>query len=108
MARIRTIKPEFWCRDNDVWRHGPGLYVIREFPTGPVKVGLCSHPRRRLTMLQCGNPRELLLMAVWVGTRAECRAIERATHKEFPRIRGEWLNAVPDEVIAFINSEGAQ
>jgi len=105
MARIRTIKPFDLAKMpvlNEAWSFGDSLYLLRE-EGGPVKVGLCQHPVRRMSTLQCGNPRRLHFVAVFSGLREDCRYIERATLAEFRAVsvRGEWIAAAPQEVLTF-------
>ncbi len=93
MSRIRTIKPQDWGRVQEPWSLGQTLYVVEEVETGLIKVGIASHPTRRLSALQGGNPRELALRAVYVGSRKECLDVEHALLRVFPIVRNEWLKA---------------
>ncbi len=95
MARIRTIKPEFWAKNCEVWLHGYCLYVIQEVDSGLLKIGVAAHPIRRLSMLQCGNPRVLALREIYAGDRVECRRVERCLHQKFAgeNLRGEWFRS---------------
>ncbi len=106
MARIRSIKPDFWTNQQECWPYEYSLYVIQERRKGPVKVGVATHPFRRLSALQGGNPRELTLRAIFVGTRADCRWIESAIHLRFSDrgIRGEWLGVPCEEILAELAS----
>lgn len=101
MARIRRIEQGEWPTQNEAWIHGPCLYLIREGEDGPIKIGIASHPTRRLGTHQCGNPRRLHLIAVYVGSRDDCRAVEKETLSRFQRrsIRGEWLSVGADAVL---------
>jgi hypothetical protein len=106
MARIKTIKPEFWAKENDGWgqarRH---IYLIQEGADGPIKVGVAGHPTRRLTTLQAGNSRRLYLCAVYSGTPEDCCEVERQTLKHFGRLSGEWLRDNNlDDVVGFLNT----
>jgi hypothetical protein len=94
MARIRTIKPDEWVTQNEVWPHGCSLYVITESGSSRTKIGIAEHPLRRLSTLQCGNSRRLVLSAIFTGDRAECRRIERALLSLYIGLNlgGEWLN----------------
>lgn len=111
MGRIRTIKPESWKRDCEVWGHGKGnLYVVQEGRAGPVKVGIAGHPVRRFAKLQCGNPRALYLRAVFEGEPSDCAEIEKAAHRFFAgrAIRGEWLRVALPDVLAFVSAFEAE
>jgi hypothetical protein len=102
MARIRSIKPEFWRTNQDAWTHArSALYIIQEKKRGPLKVGIAGHPIRRLSMLQCGNPRKLHLRAVYEGTDEACMFVERWLLEQFEgsRIIGEWIHADLDDVL---------
>lgn len=103
MATIRRVDASEWGRNKDIWAKGCSLYVIEEQHPGPVKVGIAEHPIRRLSILQCGNPRVLFLRAVYVGTRADCRWIEGAIHFRFSGsiLRGEWMS----ESVATVTAE---
>jgi hypothetical protein len=103
MSRIRTIKPEFWRKIGEPWEWGCSLYVAQE-DDSYVKVGISEHPVRRLSMLQCGNPRKLHLRAVFCGDRAACREIEKSVAEFFKEqlVRGEWLTVRLADVVAFV------
>lgn len=103
MAALRRIGPDQWGRNKDVWGKGCSVYIVEEQHPGPVKVGIAEHPIRRLSTLQCGNPRPLFLRAVYCGTRADCRWVEGAIHFRFSGslLRGEWLS----ESVATIEAE---
>lgn len=105
MARIRSIKPDFWGNAQDAWTHGCSLYVIQERRKGPVKVGIAEHPIRRLSALQGGNPRSISLRAIFVGSREDCRFVEGAILFRFSGrgLVGEWLDVRLDEVLAEVS-----
>ena len=102
MARIRTIKPDLWVNSNAAWPHGCSLYVIEEQRPGPIKVGIAEHPIRRLSTLQCGNPRQLHLRAVYSGKREDCRWVEGAILFRFAGsvLRGEWIAEPLTDILA--------
>lgn len=105
MSRIiREIPQSAWARTQEVWSHGYCLYVIEEQNVGPVKVGVATHPIRRLSTLQCGNPRHLYLRHIFCGTREDCRFIEGAVHFHFSGsiLRGEWIGEHVSAVVAEI------
>ncbi len=66
------------------------VYFARAESGGPVKIGHAHNPRRRLTMLQTGNPEPLRLIRVIEGDIAT----EAAAHEAFAarRIKGEWFS----------------
>lgn len=106
MARIRSIKPQAWVSQQQIWEHEYSIYVIQERRKGPVKIGVAGHPFRRLSALQGGNPRVISLRAVYVGTRADCRWIEGAVLFRFSgrAVRGEWLDVPLEEVLAELDT----
>lgn len=74
-------------------RRTSGVYIVQqEGPDGPVKIGH-GDVGSRLRTLQTGNGRELRLLRVLEGGRAE----EEALHKRFAmaRRRGEWFDPEP-------------
>lgn len=82
----------------------PAVYFIQEGADGPVKIGVgmggCFD---RLSALQTGNPRALVLR----GTVPGGRELEAALHEHFAAhlVRGEWFEPVP-ELLALIASLG--
>lgn len=93
MPRLEMLQPEKWLRDKDAWTLGCTLYVVEEQHPGPIKVGVAEHPIRRLSSLQCGNPRQLHLRAIYTGLRSNCLWVESAILFRFSGslLRGEWL-----------------
>lgn len=67
------------------------VYFIQEGDDGPVKIGEAFDPVKRLSELQCGNPRALALRAVVLATDET----ERSLHLKWSsiRIRGEWFES---------------
>lgn len=65
------------------------VYFIQSGTSGPVKIGLSRTPTQRVSKLQTGNPRELILRHVIPGDRS----VEDGLHDRFKaaRIRGEWF-----------------
>lgn len=61
-----------------------------------VKFGLAVEPERRLTLMQIGNPVELVLLRVWPSLQP--LADEECLHAEFERfrVRGEWFKLPAD------------
>lgn len=82
---------------------GDYVYIIAHEESGgavgPVKVGVASDPRTRLKGLQTGNPRPLVLAAIF-GTpnRSIALALETAFHEVMAdhRLSGEWFNLAPE------------
>ena len=83
--------------------HRPGeecvLYFIQEGSDGPIKIGCSYSISRRLSTLQCGNPRPLVLLAFIPGAQE----IETAMHRRFAphRIQNEWYRPHAD-ILAFV------
>lgn len=65
------------------------VYFIQSGASGPIKIGLSKAPTQRVSKLQTGNPRELILRHVIPGDRS----VEDELHDRFKaaRIRGEWF-----------------
>lgn len=106
MSRIRTIKPEAWKLDREVWDHAKShLYIIQEHD-GPIKIGVAGHPIRRLSGLQSGNSRKLNLISVYAGAAADRIAIEIEFGLKFQekRLVGEWFNMTAADAQAFFAS----
>ena len=106
MSRIRTIKPEECPRRNETWQHEWALYLIEENDTGLIKVGTAWHPRRRLSTLQCGNPRHLSLKYIFVGSRSDCRFLEKTllSWMSKDRLVGDWVSISADRIMEEINN----
>jgi hypothetical protein len=77
---------EFW---NENLPKSDFIYFIQSGTSGPVKIGLSKTPVQRVSKLQTGNPRELILRHVIPGDRG----VESELHDRFKpaRIRGEWF-----------------
>lgn len=105
MARIRSIKPEFWSSlgVQDTWPFDCCIYIVQEKVSGPVKIGVARHPVRRLSALQGGNCRQLHLRAVFEAKRNDCLYIEKLVLRGFKILRNEWISAPPSTVEAFIS-----
>jgi len=70
------------------------IYAVR--PTGaqgPVKIGACTNPARRLRMLNTGSPVRLEMVASMPGSIE----LERRIHKALTAVRerGEWFTHGP-------------
>ncbi len=91
-------------KSSELQAHECCLYVIREEESTNFKIGIARHPTRRLSVLQCGNPRRLSFFAVFSGKYNECRFVERSALAKFcADKRSEWVCSVaPDKLISFI------
>lgn len=83
------------CSDDDDGTEvgtGDNLYFIQD-GAGPIKIGRGGNARKRLALLQVGNPRPLKLLAEIVGDGC----MEPFWHICFSpfRIRGEWFSNEP-------------
>lgn len=67
------------------------LYAVWDEARDAIKVGIGANPTERVTVLQIGNPNELMLLAACPGTKAMEQLIHR--HLAGWRIRGEWFEA---------------
>lgn len=70
---------------------------------GPVKVGVGADPQKRLKALQVGNPKPLVVAAVFgVPDREIALVLEDAFHKVMADdcILGEWFNLTPGKAAA--------
>lgn len=106
MARIRSIKPEFWPHSQGHWLGDEcHLYIIQEGKSQNLKVGIAVNPIWRTSGLRGGNPRKLHLRAVYGGSRADCVIAEAAVLDRFSdvRLQGEWFRATVDVVVNFID-----
>lgn len=67
------------------------VYVIAEEGAEVCKIGLTNDPHKRLSVLQTGQSKLLILHAAWMVADAE--ALERAAHKALAarRLQGEWF-----------------
>lgn len=121
MARIRSIKPETW-RQAGVQSTAFTLYCIAEQgceSSGPCKVGIAAHMQKRMSALQGGNWRYLVLCwQIQIATRSDALDVERHCLTRFrpsiytasagTRLQSEWVNAVPLKVlevaVSYLNS----
>ncbi len=70
-----------------------GVYFIQE-ADGPIKIGIAADPVGRLRGLQCGNPRELLILG-WIEAPARLEPVLHS-HLSAHRLTGEWFEPHPD------------
>lgn len=81
------------------------LYAIAELDEPHiVKIGRAAHPLWRMTELQMGNRRDLVLLGAWEVDRANAVALERFVHEHFAnrRVVGEWFNVRFEELATFV------
>jgi len=82
------------------------VYIVR--PRGrqkPIKIGMASNLRSRLSELQNGSPKFLeFVTAIVVANRYHARFLEQATHEAFAEYQthGEWFMIEPREAVQFI------
>lgn len=103
MARIRSIHPkELPVHSGENVRY---LYAIGEEGSPEiVKIGRADHPLWRLSSLQAGNSRRLILLAAWVGPRQDIIALEATVHARFAasRVAFEWFRISVAVVEGFV------
>lgn len=65
------------------------VYFARAGSAGPVKIGHARDPKRRMTLLQTGNPERLAVIRLIAGGLPE----EAEAHRHFAdlRLNGEWF-----------------
>lgn len=106
MSRIRSIHPDDWpIRFRGNFRH---LYVVQEGDAGPIKIGIAANAFWRVSELQAGNPRQLILRAVFEGPdKRLIFGLEQQVHKRLSEylISGEWFSCNLDHAISVINKE---
>lgn len=81
------------------------VYFVQELPFGPVKIGKTVNLKSRLSQLQNGNPRELVLAGHLIGREG----LEKEIHKEFKdlQIEREWYRPEPG-LIRFVTENEAR
>lgn len=70
---------------------GSNLYFIQAEKGGPIKIGVSIDPKKRLAMIQTGNPDKLRIILLVNNIN---KLIEKFIHQELDRfrIRGEWFS----------------
>ena len=65
------------------------VYFIQMGPNGPIKIGSAVNVKRRLSVLQVGNPEPLRVIATLFGNVG----FEKRLHRQFQidKIREEWF-----------------
>ena len=78
------------------------VYLMIDTTNNFHKIGISNHPRYREHTLQSDKPTIELLCAKEYPTRIIAEAIESALHSAFAskRIRGEWFNLSPEDIIS--------
>lgn len=81
------------------------VYVIGS-EDGPQKIGIAGDAKRRLGLLQVGNPASLKIFAEIPAMRAEAFIVERKAHDSLKdkHIRGEWFDVLPDDAVAAVKA----
>lgn len=94
MPALKKVSLEDLAGQQEVTRAACYVYVVSETGSSYYKIGIASHPRRRLSSLQCGNPRPLELVCAFEGSRANCARAEFIALRFFrARSGSEWLSA---------------
>lgn len=111
MARILLLQQDQWA--NEAKSAGPHhhFYIVQESDNGPVKIGIARNAFWRRSDMQSGNPRQIIIKTVYrCETRVDAILLEAASLAAFSdrRILGEWLNATPSDVLAFVECEVAK
>jgi hypothetical protein len=72
----------------------PQLVYFIASESGPIKIGIATNPKSRLSGLQTGHHERLELLAICDGGMDQ----ERAYHKQFTdrRLHGEWFERCPE------------
>lgn len=87
-------------------RHGWHVYAISENDGGYSKVGTASAPKYRISDLQGGNPRPLVVACIWhLNSRAIAHAVEKAALRELDtdRLVGrDWFKVTPERLVETI------
>lgn len=121
MARIRTIKPEFFRHETDLgvmaFSTETYLYCVCEIgteDTGPCKLGIAQSVSKRLSNLQCGNWRPLTI--VWaikfkgqeLAGSMEARCLGNLRPSVYAvddrkRLCSEWVEASPTKALSVVS-----
>ena len=98
----KHIKSGVWVDQNiQKTQH---LYFIHEANWNNCKIGYTVNIKQRRQNLQTGNPNELIVTAcvpVYDGKTSETVAHD---FFEKSKIRGEWYNITPEQIIDFVNN----
>lgn len=83
------------------------VYFIGPSQNGnPIKVGVAKDIRSRHRALQTGNPAPLEVMG-WITSDDDYR-LEKSVHQTFEakRVRGEWFNIEPADILSVLRDAG--
>jgi hypothetical protein len=72
------------------------VYVVKEEPTGNIKVGVSHDPSKRMNSLQIGTPRRLSLVeSVGPFTKTYAHHVEKKIHESCEEwcLGGEWFSS---------------
>lgn len=81
------------------------LYVVSFLEECPVKIGISITPVIRLTELQVGQPRKMILFSSWAIPELHSpEEFEDIVHQHFSskHIRGEWFDVTVEEAEDYI------
>jgi len=107
MSALKRLDEREWPSSNKGAGPYRDLYVIQEEDSGPVKIGIAANAVERRVTLQGGNPRKLIIRAIYRGAdKANVAAIEKALHAHFAtaRVVNEWFDIEPEVVCELIET----
>ncbi len=81
------------------------MYIYAIGTTGNrQKIGFSSNPDKRVKTLQTGNAEPLTVHYCFEVSESVAAKFEKHIHREYNhrRIKGEWFNMSPDEVITMM------
>jgi hypothetical protein len=80
----------------------PKLYIMKQEPDGPYKVGVSNNPMNRLSTIQVGNPNKVSLLETINSGTFCARTIETKTMNILSsyNVWGEWFDAPPETIKA--------
>ncbi len=90
--------------NKDIFPDSGYIYLIRE-EEKMFKIGFTKRdPIKRLSELQCANPRELILFNFF---KTSSMKIEKRIHKEFKhkKVNREWFNLSESDLACILDSE---
>lgn len=76
------------------------VYLAFENKEGRYKIGVSKNPDKRLKQLQVGNSEQIILVHTYYSEYAY--KIEKALHRSYKKIQGEWYYLSMDEVSQFL------
>lgn len=86
-------------------RKNPLLYIMKQEPNGPYKIGVSQNPIVRLSTVQVGNPKEISLVETINPEKFCARTIEKKAKQilDMHHLRGEWYDTSLDVVRSSIH-----